>query len=213
MTTRTTPTSSFEIIAIIAICFGYMMLGSLYTVMSGFPAQKFSDDGLQSLVLLELILASVAIVVLRMRGYAVAELIPQPSGTGSFHGVLLWVVALGVGSVAMALFPKDQQMQLVGMMGKHALGLLTVFVLSVVNGLYEEVFLLGYLQRELMPHGAAFAVGASLLVRVLYHTYQGHVGATGVLVMGLVFGLYFLQTRSLWPPVLAHILADMAALA
>jgi membrane protease YdiL (CAAX protease family) len=48
-----------------------------------------------------------------------------------------------------------------------------------------------------------------LLVRVLYHLYQGPVGAVWVLAIGLVFGLYFMRTNQLWPPVFAHILWDI----
>lgn len=85
-----------------------------------------------------------------------------------------------------------------------------LLAMSLVNGIYEEVFLLGYLQRALEGFGASFAVGVSLLVRVLYHLYQGPSGALYVLGFGLVLGLYFLRTRELWPVAFAHIFADFA---
>lgn len=43
-------------------------------------------------------------------------------------------------------------------------------------------FWLGYLVRGFAAVGASFAIGLSLLVRVLYHLYQGPLGAVSVLV-------------------------------
>jgi len=88
-----------------------------------------------------------------------------------------------------------------------------VLAMSVVNGLYEEVFLLGYLQSALERFGLAFAVGASLLVRVAYHTYQGPAGAVSVLAFGLILSAYFARRRSLWPVVSAHMFADIGGFA
>jgi membrane protease YdiL (CAAX protease family) len=86
--------------------------------------------------------------------------------------------------------------------------LAVVLLLSVVNGLYEEVFLLGYLMKGFRHRGASFALGLSLLVRVLYHLYQGPHGALSIAVAGLVFGVFYLRTGWLWPVVFAHMLAD-----
>ena len=58
--------------------------------------------------------------------------------------------------------------------------------------------------------GSDFAVGASVLVRMLYHLYQGPSGAIFVIGFGLVLSLYFLWKRKLWPLVFAHIFADIA---
>ena len=81
---------------------------------------------------------------------------------------------------------------------------------SVVSGLYEETFLIGYLLRALESFGASFAIGVTLLVRVLYHLYQGPIGALTIFVFGLVLGIYYWRKRNLWPVVFAHIFADLA---
>ena len=79
----------------------------------------------------------------------------------------------------------------------------------MVNGTFEEVFLLGVLVRGLRAHGLPFAIGVSLLVRVLYHLYQGPLGAVWVLSIGLMLTLFYVRGKQLWPPVLAHILWDI----
>jgi membrane protease YdiL (CAAX protease family) len=82
----------------------------------------------------------------------------------------------------------------------------------MVNGTYEEVFLLGFLQRGLRSYGLSIAVGVAVLVRVLYHLYQGPVGTLWVLGFGAVFSLYYLRSEQLWPPAFAHILWDIIPL-
>jgi membrane protease YdiL (CAAX protease family) len=85
----------------------------------------------------------------------------------------------------------------------------TIVLFAMVNGTYEEVFLLGFLMRGLRHFGLSIALGVMLLVRVLYHLYQGPLGALWVLGVGVVFGLYFARTNRLWPLVFAHILWDI----
>jgi membrane protease YdiL (CAAX protease family) len=53
------------------------------------------------------------------------------------------------------------------------------------------------------------AVGVSLLVRVLYHLYQGPLGAVYVGAFGLVLSLYYVASGKLFPVVLAHALWDI----
>jgi membrane protease YdiL (CAAX protease family) len=209
---RAAQTSHWEIIAIVAICFGYMILGSVGAAASGFPAARFSDSSLMSLVIVEIVLAMVAIAILKGRHYPLRVLLPRPTMAGTIHGVALGAFALLAGSLTMWVFSGHELSSYNELIGRPAISFLAVRLVSIVNGVYEEVFLLGYVQRELMPHGAAFALGAGLLVRLLYHTYQGPVGASGVLAFGLVCGLYVLRTGTLWPPVLAHILADIIGL-
>jgi membrane protease YdiL (CAAX protease family) len=72
--------------------------------------------------------------------------------------------------------------------------------------------LLGYLMRGFAEAGASFALGLSVLVRLLYHLYQGPLGAVSVVVCGLVLGAAYWRTRRLWPVALAHALIDMIAL-
>jgi membrane protease YdiL (CAAX protease family) len=75
---------------------------------------------------------------------------------------------------------------------------------------HMKIFLLGFLIRGLRRYGLAVALGASLLVRVLYHTYQGPLGAMWVLVFGAVLSVYFIESGKLFPAVVAHAIADVA---
>jgi membrane protease YdiL (CAAX protease family) len=200
---------------VIAICFGWFIALSIEAVVLGFPSSaSFSDASLMSIVALECAFASAALMLLHYRGYALATLLPTPSWRGSIVGALLYVGTLGIWSVAaLALFNDENSTQPIAKILANATpSLLVVVLLSMVNGLYEEAFLLGYLLRGLTPYGASFALGTSMLVRVLYHLYQGPVGTVSVLIFGLVVSIYYYRTRALWPTVVAHALGDFVAL-
>lgn len=216
MTARSQPIPPIgEACCVIAIAFGWFITASLSAVASGFPTSgSFSDASLIGLMLTEVILGAFALLFLRFRLYPIKEFIPSPTLTGSAHGALLCATALALWFVLeQALFTGDLDGQPIAEILNNARpSLLVVVALSMLNGLYEEAFLLGYLVRGFAPLGAYFAVGLSMLVRVLYHLYQGPVGALSVLVFGCVVSLYYWRTGRLWPAVFAHTLADVIAL-
>ena len=81
--------------------------------------------------------------------------------------------------------------------------------LAIVNGAFEEVFLLGALVRGLRGHGLSIAIGVPLLVRALCHLYQGPAGVVWVTLVGATFTLAYVIHGRLWPPVLGDMLWDI----
>ncbi len=223
MQTRATPHPTpkprpFEAALIVTICFGWFIATSVATVIAGFPAQAggaFTDGSLIWLVALEIVLGSLALVVLRARGYALADLLPTPTARGCVEGLLVFVVAAIAWSLVSRLVPaaEFERQPITDMVVNRHVTLPAIIALAMVNGLYEETFLLGYLQRGFLAAGPSFAIGLSVLVRVLYHLYQGPLGALSVLLFGLVVSLFHWRTGKLWPVVFAHTLADAFALA
>ena len=57
----------------------------------------------------------------------------------------------------------------------------------------------------------AVALVGTALLRGSYHLYQGFGGGLGNLAMGIVFALWWMRTRRLWPLILAHTLLDVVA--
>ena len=192
----------------VALCFGWFILGSLWSVSAGFRSGAITDASLLGIVGFELVIGPIALIVLRSRGYAMTDLLPSPSWTGCAVGALLYIACLLAIRIVLAPLADSSSQPIDQLMATARPSLAVVLLLSVVNGLYEEVFLLGYLMKGFRHRGASFALGLSLLVRVLYHLYQGPHGALSVAVAGLVFGLFYLRTGWLWPVVFAHMLAD-----
>ena len=85
--------------------------------------------------------------------------------------------------------------------------------LAVMNGVLEEVVIVGYWFTRMSQAGwtvAAVLIG-SAVIRGSYHLYQGFGGFVGNLVMGLVFGWIYLRTKRVGPLVAAHIILDLVA--
>lgn len=207
-----TVTTPLEALAVTAICFGISIYASLQAVASNFPVSTgaFSDSGFIWLVCIELTLGAVALGFLHARRYAVASLVPAPTAKGAVAGIGLYFVIWCVYLVLLTPFAADPQEQPVALMVQDArLTLPVVIMLAMVNGVYEEIFLLGFLLNGLRGYGLSIALGAMLLVRVLCHLYQGPMGALSILFFGLVLGLYYIRYQLLWPPVFAHILGDI----
>ena len=85
--------------------------------------------------------------------------------------------------------------------------------LAVMNGVLEEVVMLGFLFTRWLQKGWAVwvVVAASALIRGAYHLYQGFGGVLGNVVMGLVFGWLYLRWRRVGPLVVAHVILDLVS--
>lgn len=208
-----TTASPIEVFFISLLCFGWAIRSSTEIAAGGFNNSAFTDATLQSIVGIELLFGGCALLVLRWRRYAVATLYPAPTWSGAIAGTGLLIVAILLSTVACAPFVNEATVQpLSDLQTGMAVSLPMVVLMSIVNGVYEEVFLLGYVQRALGAHGHSLAIGVSLLVRVLYHLYQGPVGAASVLAFGAVLSVWYALRGQLFPAVFAHVLADILAL-
>jgi membrane protease YdiL (CAAX protease family) len=209
MRLRTTTTPG-EAAAIVVLCFGWFIVGSAYAVSAGFKSGAYSEAGTVGLVSLEVLLGVTALYVLRSRGFDVPSLYPRPSLAGIGGGALLYMAAAGAAWLALMPFDVGQYSEpLERLMGGAPIGLPVLVLLGVINGAYEEIFLLGFLVRGLRGYGLSVAIGVSLLVRVLYHLYQGPLGAVYVGMFGLVLSLSYVATGKLFPAVFAHAVADI----
>ena len=84
---------------------------------------------------------------------------------------------------------------------------------SAANAFSEEIvvvmWLLTRLQQLRIPPWVALLLSAVL--RGSYHLYQGWSAGLGNIIMGLIFGTYYLKTRRVWPLILGHFLIDAVA--
>jgi len=155
---------------------------------------------------------------LRVRGWTLAKFGLSVTaretlwGLGLFAGV--WALTIAVQVVAQLAFGFDMH----AAMGRYPkvgnLGMQVVFVASAVNGVFEELFVAGYVITVLRQlRGVWTAVNVSTALRMLYHLYQGPLGLITVVPMGLLFGHVYARTGRLWPLMLAHVLLDIVGLA
>jgi membrane protease YdiL (CAAX protease family) len=89
----------------------------------------------------------------------------------------------------------------------------TIVANGMINPLFEEVFVCGYVMTALRKEGHTwFALNASVAIRLLYHLYQGPLGVLSIIPMGLMSGYWYARTGRLWPVIVAHAAMDMLAM-
>jgi membrane protease YdiL (CAAX protease family) len=80
---------------------------------------------------------------------------------------------------------------------------------SITAGIVEEIVYRGFVLWYLglyMPLWLAIVV--SSLAFGLAHSYQGPSGALRCGLVGLVFGIFYVMTGSIWLPIIGHVLLD-----
>jgi len=145
--------------------------------------------------------------------------ITAPGGTGFHVGAVLLVAAVGLfvyswQAAKRASGPERarqrRSIENVVQFVPHTRQELGSFMgVSITAGIVEEIvyrgFVLWYLELY-MPLSLAIAV--SSFAFGLAHSYQGPSGALRCGLVGLVFGLFYVMSGSIWLPIIGHILLD-----
>lgn len=91
--------------------------------------------------------------------------------------------------------------------------IIVLLIWSAANAFSEEIvvvmWLITRLEQLRIPPWVALLLSAVL--RGSYHLYQGWSAGLGNIIMGLIFGTYYLKTRRVWPLILGHFLIDAVA--
>lgn len=206
-----------EAALITTIFAGWFIFVATYVVFAGFPrgdGAGYSTSSAISLVVFETVAFCIAAVVLRWRGWQLQHFLFSVRWRDVLAAVvLLMATTLVNGLLWKALTNRFDDGSILGyLVQQGGVPFGPALLVSAVNGTFEEFFLCRYLIERFQTSGAAFAVTLSALIRMLYHTYQGPHGTLSILAFGLIIGWYYWRTRSLGAVVLAHALADLAAL-
>ncbi len=89
------------------------------------------------------------------------------------------------------------------------INLVSTILIVIVNSVFEEVLLIGYLFKRFENFNSILIITISSLVRASYHTYQGWSNVASLFAMALIFGIYYIKYKKLWPLILAHALGNI----
>jgi membrane protease YdiL (CAAX protease family) len=213
-----------EFLIVVCGAFGMPIFSSIMSLGGGGVggpgdgAVVFDDAVLIGIVVFEVVQAAFLVWFLHVRGWTLEKVGLQITWRGTGMGWLLllatYVVAMGAQYLAELAMPA--QMQAASQRYPSAdpdVNMQLVFVVSTVNGIFEELFVAGYIITALREtRGVWIAVNVSTVVRLLYHLYQGPVGIVTIVPMGLLYGYLYARTRLLWPLILAHVFIDIIGL-
>lgn len=214
-----------EFLVVVSWAFGLPIFASIMSLgtdgESGSPtggALVFNNLALLNILVFELIQSAFLIWFLRVRGWTLEKfgLSITWRGTGIGWLLLVGTYVLTIGAQALAQWIMPLEMQVAGQQYPTAdarVSMQLVFLTSTVNGIFEELFVAGYIITALRDtRGLWTAVNVSTVVRLLYHLYQGPIGVITIVPMGLLYGFVYGRTRQLWPLILAHVLIDIIGL-
>ena len=83
---------------------------------------------------------------------------------------------------------------------------------SIYNAVFEELLWLALGMAAFRRFGVVPAAAISVALRLLAHAYQGPLALITVLPIGVLFTVYYIRTRRLWPIIVAHAFQDILAL-
>ena len=206
-----------EFLVVIFWAFGLPIFTSILSIGQPHGAAVFSDAALIGTVVFELMVAAGLVWFLRVRGWTLEKVGLRVDARQSAWGVGLLAACYAltiVVQLAAQWLPVD--MRAIIAQTPHSDGRLSmeiVFAASVVNGVFEEVFVAGYIITALQQARSMWtAINVSTAVRVMYHLYQGPIAFLTIAPMGLLFGYVYARTRALWPLIVAHVLLDIVGL-
>jgi len=214
-----------EFLVVICGAFGMPVFSSIMSLGTGGDSRPssggalvFDNAALIGIVTFEIVQSVFLVWFLQVRGWTLEKVGLRISWRGTGLGWLLllttYVVAMAAQYVAELSLPAQMHEAAARYpTADRNVSMQLVFVASTVNGIFEELFVAGYIITALREvRGMWTAINVSTVVRLLYHLYQGPVGVVTIVPMGLLYGFVYARTRQLWPLIFAHVLIDIIGL-
>jgi membrane protease YdiL (CAAX protease family) len=206
-----------EFLIVVVGAFGLFIFRSIVDAVDPHPSGlvQFSDEGMRSLLTYELVVFCLLCAFLYVRGWTL-------KGVGFAPGLYATLEGLGLGLVSIfacellyvtVVSVAPQVHQAAPHFSSSGLALSGIIAGSIVNPVFEETFVSGYVIAVLKDrYGAWNAVNVSTGIRLLYHLYQGVAGVLSIVPIGLIFAHWYARRGNLWPLVVAHAWIDLSGL-
>jgi uncharacterized protein len=210
-----------EFLIVVSWAFGMPIFSSILAILGSEGESGravFNNEALVSILVFEVVQSVFLVWFLRIRGWTLDKLGLHCTWRATAWGVVLLVVTymltLGAQALAQMILPLDHARALERYPAAgRSLSMELVFLTSTVNGIFEEVFVAGYIITVLKERrGDWIAINVSTVVRMLYHLYQGPIGIITIVPLGMLYGYTYVRTRQLWPLIVAHVLVDIIGL-
>jgi membrane protease YdiL (CAAX protease family) len=205
-----------EFTLVLGMTYGLVVIPAIWRAATQWTLAPmvFSNWRMGSLVMFQLSTGGLALMVLRFNGWRRSELEMDCGLLDVGMSILLFLSAMATHFLAVitirAISPDSSLFQFPSMSGHLSLPIL--LLVCVINPLFEEGILLGYILKALRPQGFSVACGIGLLFRLSTHLYQGPLAVLSILPLGLIFASFYWKTNRLWPVVFAHMLLDLLPL-
>ncbi len=211
---KRSPATEFVFIA--ALTFVPMTFFSMVAMLATDRQILFTNGSVVRTLIYEMLVLGVTALVLRVRGWKLSDFGTKISWRLTGMGIALFIVWMFVHFhcyvVATMIFG-ELTFHPGFAHGNVRVAVPLICVTAVVNPVFEEFFVVGYVFNALERlRSARFALIASAGLRLAYHLYQGPLGVVTIIPMALIFGCAYTRWRRLWPLVFAHGIMDLVGL-
>ena len=193
-----------------------LLFGALGAIRSDVESHALTTARLLDTVLLEALIVVLLVPILHARGWTLAKVTRPIRSTDLLHAIgLLLVAYAGVVLLGLGLSLVATRTQVAyGLTSRIAVTAspLAIILVSALNPLFEEFYLVAYTVTALDAWGAIGAVLFSVALRLFFHLYQGAYGLIGIVPFAVALTVYYRRTRTIWPLVIAHIVQDLLGL-
>ncbi len=199
-----------EFAVVILGAFGTALLATFVQLLFHTKAPRLSSGEVWQIVVYEAIVFTLLAAFLGARNWSSDDIGLRPSLRDTLIGSGLALAAFLLWLALALVFADDPQPAAAA---GPTLPLALVVLISVVNPVFEETFVTGYVITVLKRHDHVFAaIGISVALRVLYHLYEGFDALIGIAPGALLFAAWYARSGRLWPVIVAHALLDFVAL-
>ncbi|MFP5247643.1 MAG: CPBP family intramembrane glutamic endopeptidase [Thermoanaerobaculia bacterium] len=203
-----------ELLLVNLICFGPFIGWSAWELAQRRTEFVFDDRRLYTILAIELVCGTLAVLLLRARGWKLSDFGMKISMPLTIGGMLLFIGANLSIALFYELFRFTTRIDPAAATNPVAkASWLTIVLLLLVDPLYEETFEVAYNIKATEANGAAFGITLSALIRLACHLYQGPIVPLTIFPMGLIFAVVYWKWRRVWPLAVAHGVAGFFALA
>ena len=203
-----------ELVLVNVLCFGPFIWLSVAGLLRHERVLLYDDRRLYTYLAIEVVCGTLAIALLRARGWKLADFGLRFSMPQTIGGMMLFIATnLLIAGFYAALRDVTGTDPAAATTPLIRTTWLPVILMLAIDPLYEEGLIVAYNLRATAQDGAAFAITLSATIRLLCYLYQGPVAAFTVLPMALIFAAVYWKTRRLWPLMVAHAAATYFSLA
>jgi len=209
-----------ELIIVLIIGFGFFIYSStrsFFVVNSDYSHSwiyKTTSQSYYSIVIYEVIALLIIIYILRVRNWRLIDF------NLGFTFRLVWIALLlmfirniigNIGFKVLELTNVIDDSTIKHVQYGLETNWISISLIIIINSIYEEIILIGYFFKRLEKYHPALIIGLSLIIRELYHTYQGWISLIVIIPTGLVFGFYYYKHKKIWPVIIAHGFSNLIA--
>ena len=205
---------SIEMAVVLLLSLGLLICVSIQRYLQFFSPissknwlHRYTDMGMYSITIYELIVLSVLVPFLFIRNWRLKDLNLHFSFKLVGVAFLLIIarnivsnVSFGIFSVLHLVTPELEK----AFNAESSITIYSLIPLLVINSIFEESIVVGYLFKRLEHLNGILVILLSTLIRQLYHLYQGPMSCFLIIPTGLVFSLYYWRYKRLTPLVVAH---------